>query len=130
MAIKFTLYKVLQHGSTLLGFVCLGLWVKKYWDSVTVRSATRFLPAVERLRVPVLLALVTVSAIVGMTSGLAHGERASGIHALQLFLGYGVVRGSSVCGALLIALGVLLRLYPAQRPFASPELLKKPSRFS
>ena len=98
-------YKVLQHGSTLLGFVCLGLWVKKYWDSVTVRSATRFLPGVERLRVPVLLALVMVSAILGMAAGFARGERANGIDAFQLFLGYGVIRASSVCGALLIALG-------------------------
>ena len=124
------LYKALQHGGTLLGFVCLGLWVKKYWDSVTVRSTTRFLPSVERLRVPVLLALVTVSAIVGMTSGLAYGERASGIHAFQLFLGYGVVRASSVCGALLIALGVLLRFYTLQWPLASPEPPKRPSRIS
>ena len=104
-------YKILQHGSTFLGFVCLGLWVKKYWASVTVRSAPRILPSVERLRVPVLLALVTVSAILGMTSGLAHGERANGIYAFQLFLGYGVIRASSVCGALLIALGALLRFH-------------------
>ena len=119
------LYKVLQHGSTLLGLVCLGLWVKKYWASVTVRSAPRILPAVERLRVPVLLALVTVSAIFGMISGFAHGERANGIHAFQLFLGYGVVRASSVCGALLIALGVLLRFYRPQWPLQPP---KRPSR--
>lgn len=125
---RITLYKVLQHGSTLLGFVCLGLWVKKYWDSVAVRSATRFFPAVERLRVPVLLALVTVSAILGMTSGLAHGQRANGIHAFQLFLGYGVIRASSVCGGLLIALGALLRFHTPQWPVASPEPQKRPSR--
>jgi hypothetical protein len=121
-------YKILQHGSTFLGFVCLGLWVKKYWASVTVRSAPRILPSVERLRVPVLLALVTVSAILGMTSGLAHGERANGIHAFQLFLGYGVIRASSVCGALLIALGALLRFHTPQWPVASPEPQKRPSR--
>jgi hydrogenase/urease accessory protein HupE len=63
--------------------------------------AAAAMPLVERLRVPVLLTLVTVSTVVGMTSGLAHGERANGIHAFQLFLGYGVIRASSVCGALI-----------------------------
>jgi hypothetical protein len=85
------------------------------------------MPSVERLRVPVLFALVTVSAIVGTTSGLAHGELASGIHAFQLFLGYSVVRASSVCGALLIILGLLLRFYMPQWPLASAEPPKRPS---
>jgi hypothetical protein len=104
------LYRVLQHGSTLLGFLCMAHWARKYRKSATVRRETTYSPWAERLRVPVLLGLFGVSAVVGMASGLAHGERGSGIHALQLFLGYGVVRAMSICGAGLILLGALLRI--------------------
>ena len=107
-------YKVLQHGSTLLGLVLLALWIRRWFMATSPHRASLGWHPPEAVRMPALFALLAGSILGGCVSGILHMGDTSDIRALQQFVGHGVITAISVFGATLLGFGVVWRLWEAR----------------
>ncbi len=107
-------YKVLQHGSTLVGLSLLTLWGWQWFIATKAHHESRGGQPLEAVRVPALLVLLAASALGGLISGVWHMSAATGMKALQQFVRHGVITAMGVFGTILLGLGVLWRLWEAR----------------
>lgn len=91
-------YKVLQHGSTVVGLVIVAYWVRG--RIAALPAAARVFSAAEARRVVGAAAILLGIAVV---AGVANGARASG---LRLMLGYTAIGGMAGLAVALFVFGV------------------------
>jgi hypothetical protein len=106
-------YKLLQHGGSAFGLCMLAFWS---WQWMRAASMARVLddwqpPAVVRRAVCLGLLLVPLGG--GVVAGLGHIRQATGVWALQRFMGYGVIMALTLLVVLLLVGGMLWRLWEA-----------------
>lgn len=105
------LYRLLQHASSLIGLSLLAYWI---WDWIRATPTSHHQPAEwqpsRAVRRMCLIVLFASAAIGGLWYGLRHVADTRGIVAVRVALGYGVVAALAIFGAILLGLGVLLRL--------------------
>jgi len=107
-------YKVLQHGSTLAGLSLLALWGRQWFIAARAHHEPRGGQPPEAVRVLALLLLLAAPVLGGLISGVWHMSAATGMKALQRFVGHGVTTAMGVFGTILLGLGVLWRLWEAR----------------
>lgn len=108
-------YKVLQHGSTLLGFALLARWGWQWYITTSVHHAPCGWQLLAVVRVPALLVLLVAPALGGLLSGLWQMGDVTGMRALQQFVGHGIITALRIFGTILLSFGVLWRLWEAWR---------------
>lgn len=104
-------YKLLQHGSSLIGCVLLARWGWQWFRSASGHYAPRGWQFPATARVPMLCVLLAAPALGGLFSGVWHMGSATGMRALQQFMVHGVITALSVFGATLLGFGVIWRLW-------------------
>lgn len=119
----YTLYvfKVLQHGSTVVGIAALVWWGHAWLRSTPLPPAPDVLP--PRSRVSIAAALLGPPALFGLVIGASHLEpEASPLRQLQQFLGHGIIAGGTTFLVWLLVMGVIDRviLLPRRRNDAAP----------
>jgi hypothetical protein len=107
-------YKVLQHGSTLIGLSLLTLWGWQWFTATSAHHNPLGWQLPEVIRVPALLVLLAAPAMSGIVSGALHMGGATGMRALQEFVGHGIITAIGVFGTILLGLGVIWRLWEMQ----------------
>jgi hypothetical protein len=110
---RVSIYKVLQHGSTFIGFAVLGFWGWRWFSTTAAHHVSRGWRPPAALRLPVLLILLVVPAVAGIISGLSHMGDTSDMWALQQFVRHGVITAISLFGTILLCFGVIWRLWEA-----------------
>jgi hypothetical protein len=103
------LYKLLQHGSTLVG---LWLIAYRFWrwlrsEAVVMVRVEPSLP--DRVRHRILLALLLSTCIIGVSIGLWSASRSSGLRALQVFVVQSAVGGMAAFAVCVLLFSVLYR---------------------
>jgi Domain of unknown function (DUF4184) len=110
---RFYTYKLLQHGSTLIGLSLLAVWGWQWFLATSVHHHPRRWQPSEAVRLTVLLVLLAAPALGGLSSGLWHMGDAGGLLALQRFAGHAVITAMRIGGTILLSLGVVWRLWEA-----------------
>ncbi len=101
------IYKVLQHGSTLLGMGALALYCWRWYQRTPPRENVDPEVLSVRGKVAIVAYLTVPSVISAIRSGLINAPWEASLKALQTFLMSGTVSGIGVFGAALLTLGLL-----------------------
>lgn len=107
-------YGVLQHVSTLLGFAVLArVWARR---PSHVNAAPPVAARSPWLRVALAVLLVVPATLIGARAGFAHAAAAPGpLHAVRLFLWFGIGAGARTGALAILVLGLLWRWRTASR---------------
>lgn len=97
-------YKVLQHGSTVVGLALLSLWSWQWIAKTSLGNASLPVLLSTTQRCVVVLAIACISVAAGICAGIQGVESRTGMPALQAFIGKAVFSG-------LPALGLAVVLY-------------------
>lgn len=98
-----SVYTVLQHMSTSLGFACIAFWLWRWFRSVKPKSDAARSALSPAWRVAAILAIVAVIAVLWLESGGLRPMREPTLRAVQFFLRRAVPTGiSSTSAALLL----------------------------
>lgn len=105
-----TIYKVLQHGSTLLGGGLLAWWCRVWYKSALPQTKT--MPAVfsRRQRLCILWGMVAVPSFVGLLMAMSEARYAYRAYPLQDFASDVVITAISTFHFLLVAYGLLWQI--------------------
>lgn len=94
-------YKVLQHGSTVLGLSLMAYWLLCWYRQALVYPA-QYVSLSNRTKLAVTAIILASSVITGLWSGLEAVMSSSDTVPLKVFLGNAVISGTSTCFAGLI----------------------------
>jgi hypothetical protein len=106
-------YKVLQHGSTLTGFLLLARWGWQWFITTSAYHEPCGWQPSAGVRVPALLVLFVAPALGGLLSGLWRMGDVTGMRAVQQFVGHSIITALSIFGTTLLGFGVIWRLWEA-----------------
>ena len=107
-------YKVLQHGSTLLGLLLLALWIWRWFITTRPHHVSLRWQPPEAARRPALFVMLAGPVLGGCVSGIVHMGDTSDIRTFQQFVGHGVITAISVFGTTLLGFGAVWRLWEAR----------------
>jgi hypothetical protein len=108
-------YKVLQHGSSLIGFALLAYWGWQWFSTTSEHREPHGWQPSTTVRAPALLVLLAAPALGGLISGVWQMGDATGMRALQQFVRHGIISALSIFGTILLGFGVIWRLWEARR---------------
>jgi hypothetical protein len=106
-------YKVLQHGSSLIGLSLLIFWGWQWFIATCPHHEPRGWQPPEAVRLPVLLVLLAAPVLGGIIAGVWHMGNATSMKALQQFVGHGLITAIRVFGTIFLGFGVTWRLWEA-----------------
>lgn len=109
------IYKLLQHGSSLAGMALLALWGWRWLARARPRSSEAGWQPPEQAWASCWVALVAITALVGLMVGLNGIGPATGIWALQRFLVTGVTSAMAALGGMLLLLGLVWRAFESRQ---------------
>jgi len=108
-------YKVLQHGSTLIGFSLLAYWGWRWFRTTGVHHEPCGWQPPATVRALALLVILAAPVLGGLISGILHTGDATGMRALQQFVRHGIITALSIFGTVLLGFGAVWRLWEARR---------------
>jgi hypothetical protein len=101
------LYKVLQHGSTLLGGALLLVWYVNWFRQAPKRPIDSARTLTARMRITVILILASIASIAGVASGVVGVLSMPAARAFPLFVERCLITGISA-GAIAVAVFCIL----------------------
>lgn len=106
-----TVFKILQHGSTLLGIGCLAAAYLRWFSSARARIAPRI---VSPWRIGLGLSIAIVPLVLAMVLGIQEAQDAHGLVLLQRFVGKFAIVVVSAGGLILVVSSVLVTIWKDQ----------------
>lgn len=104
-------YKLLQHGSTVLGLGLIVLWTRRWYRETPPAAATlNWQPPAPMYRL-MLAAICLVPLAGGVLAGFGHAEGSTGIQVVQRFARSSVITAMSLGAVTLATFGLLWRLH-------------------
>lgn len=104
-------FKVLQHGSNLIGLALLALWARRWLQETPTRAdARQSEPPAEGLRTAVRIVLVFTTVAIGCLAGMAKVKAGTGAPGFQQFVVHGAIGATAAFTSVLLLVGIGCRL--------------------
>lgn len=113
---QVSIYKLLQHLSSLAGMTILAVWGWRWLARARPRPAEPGWRPPERAWAACWVALTVGTALVGFIAGFSRIGDTTGIWALQRFLAFGVTGAMAALGSMLLVLGLGWRILESRMP--------------
>ncbi|MEQ8767111.1 MAG: DUF4184 family protein [Planctomycetota bacterium] len=105
-----TVYKILQHGGTLIGLALLALWAWRWYRTTEPSRDPGPEQTPAHVRAGMALCLFAAGCVAGLVFGMAAARGEPGVRALQSFVVGGAIAATGTWAMCLTATGLWLRL--------------------